>query len=164
MLSWLLLIVGLSVVLLLAVLFSDKSQQPTHSRYPYAALVLVLGILSLIVVHDQTGLSGIETKGAGAEAEPWLMVGLMYLSMLLGIIAQSYYFLDHSRPTSSWIKAALASPIIFIPLLSSYLNTIQEMKSISIAELMIFLVSFQNGFFWKVIFDKQSEMLGKQRN
>jgi hypothetical protein len=91
------------------------------------------------------------------------MIGLMYLSMISGIVAQSFYFGENVSPSASWIKPVLASPIIFIPLLSSYQSSLADMTGITVADLMILLVSFQNGFFWKVVFDKQAEALGKQK-
>jgi hypothetical protein len=158
--SWALLIVGLSVAVLLAVLFYELMQRsPTLWSYLFFVCILVVGIISLIVVSNYPAPSEIETKGGLSASAPWVLVGLMYVSMILGIVAQSYYFLDRSSPPTSWLKAALASPIIFIPLLSSYQDTLQNLTSFTIAQLMILLVSFQNGFFWKVIFDKQAEQL-----
>jgi hypothetical protein len=163
--SWALLIVGLSVAVLLAFLSYELARQriggakgPTRWSYLFVTCILVLGVLSLTVVRNYSAPSDIETKGEVLGAAPWIMVGLMYLSMILGIVAQSYYFLDRSSP-AAWLKAILASPIIFIPLLSSYQDTLQNMASVNIAQVMILLVSFQNGFFWKVIFDKQAEQL-----
>jgi hypothetical protein len=107
---------------------------------------------------------GIDSKG-GLSPTQWGMVALMYLAMLVGIVAQSYYFKDSTMPTTSiaWLKPALTSPIIFIPLLSSYQTSLTNISDVSLGELMILLVSFQNGFFWKVVFDKQAEWLAKQK-
>lgn len=105
---------------------------------------------------------GVESKGA--TYEPWLLVGLMYGAMITGIIAQSYYFGIQAVPSTTWIKPILASPIIFIPLLSSYKPILgTTIDTITIDHLMILLVSFQNGFFWKVVFDKQAEAIQNQK-
>jgi hypothetical protein len=61
------------------------------------------------------------------------------------------------------IKPVLAPPIIFIPLLSSYQGALVNVTDVTIADLLILLVSFQNGFFWKVVFDKQAETLRKKK-
>jgi hypothetical protein len=106
----------------------------------------------------------IEVKGE-ATAIQWGMIGAMYLAMALGVIAQSYYFADGISQAGPmpWVKPALASPIIFIPLLSSYQTALLGMSGFSINDFMILLVSFQNGFFWKAVFDKQAEVMRRQR-
>jgi hypothetical protein len=137
---------------------NSSSQKPSTSLL-LGSIGLLVFILMIVVSSNLP--SGIEAKGDSGHV-PWTMVGLMYLAMVLGIVAQSFYFSGTTSLPSTWVKPVLASPIVFIPLVSSYQSSLLSMNGISLAELMILLVSFQNGFFWKVIFDKQSEALGNQ--
>ena len=85
-----------------------------------------------------------------------------YLSMLLGMIAQ-YFYKQAERGDKAFSFAPLefmmpifASPIVFIPLL-----TITEEMALSgaftKAKLIMYLVAFQNGFFWKSFFDQRQK-------
>lgn len=124
-------------------------------------IMIVGGIMLLALIIASFVLDRPQIESKGSASLPWTMIALMYASMLLGIIAQSYYFspptLQQSAP--SWVKPALASPIIFIPLVSSYEGSFSNMNQLTLSHLIILLVSFQNGFFWKVVFDKQGELL-----
>jgi hypothetical protein len=127
-----------------------------------AFLIVGLAIANLWYFVRGAGYGNVVVKG-GEEPTAWIMIGLMYVAMILGIVAQSFYFGETAPPSASWIKPTLASPIIFIPLLSSYQSSLANMTGITVADLMILLVSFQNGFFWKVVFDNQAEAVGKQK-
>ena len=90
----------------------------------------------------------------------WNMVGLLYATMTAGMLSQ-YAFFKAPREAfrfTSFVKPIFASPIVFIPLASSYQSALAESQSFGLPELMIALVAFQNGFFWKVIFDKQAQV------
>jgi hypothetical protein len=49
----------------------------------------------------------------------------------------------------------LASPIVFIPLLASLQNADPDLSRIDVPGFMIFVVAFENGFFWKEYFDNR---------
>jgi hypothetical protein len=157
-------ILGLVLLYELVKIYTD----PARRRWAIGltAIVAALAVIGagfmISVSFPLTG--GVESKG-GTSATPWVMVGAMYAAMVFGIIAQSYYFGEHAPPAStpSWLKPLLASPIIFIPLLSSFQSSLSARAEIGMADLMILLVSFQNGFFWKVVFDKQAEVMSKRR-
>jgi hypothetical protein len=154
---------GIASALILVLLLVAEFAMPNRVRQMrLIALLLLLAVLvtTAVMLWPQ---SSIETKGEGSGAQ-WVMVALMYVAMTLGIVAQSYYFTGSGAPAgvSSWIKPTLASPIIFIPLLSSYQAALSSMSVVSIADIMILLVSFQNGFFWKVVFDKQAEAMNRR--
>jgi hypothetical protein len=126
-------------------------------------LVLVIAVCATVVYWRTPGFEPKDLPSPTPPSSPWGMVASMYLAMLLGIVAQSYYFSERisSVTVTSWLKPVLASPIIFVPLVSSYQSSLVSMTSVGVSELLIVLVSFQNGFFWKVVFDKQAELLGR---
>jgi len=145
---------------------SQRFKSKNASTAGLSLILLLLVTMTIVVLlgfHSNFFQSNVQSKGA-SDSAPWLMIAFMYFSMILGVVAQSFYFDGGVSPSASWIKPILASPIIFIPLLSSYQSSLASMTGVTISDLMILLVSFQNGFFWKVIFDKQAELLAKQRN
>ena len=80
--------------------------------------------------------------------------------MILGMFAQ-YGFKHFSQPFSNrqnfdwgvFISPILVSPLIFLPLLAALQNSINNLETSTAPRYMMFLVSFQNGFFWKDFFD-----------
>jgi hypothetical protein len=163
--SWYLFLGTTSALILIALLVSELLLRRYRHRLNIVALLSLLVIVAALIFSEWSVTPNIEAKGETSGVQ-WIMVALMYIAMTLGIVAQTYYFRsDAVEPGfTSWIKPALASPIIFIPLLSSYQDTLSTIDQISLAEIMILLVSFQNGFFWKVIFDKQTEVMAKRQS
>jgi hypothetical protein len=93
------------------------------------AYALVIAVLWLFELLSSDVVKPIETKGLNENA-PWVMIGLMYVSMILGIVAQSFYLSESTSPSANWINPSLASPIIFIPLLSSYQSSLANMEPV----------------------------------
>jgi hypothetical protein len=101
--------------------------------------------------------AAIETKGAAQE---WVAVVLCYLAMVLGMIAQYFYKRVDRGDTKSRVERMellmpiFASPIVFIPLLTITSDMVFS-GPFTRAKLMVYLVAFQNGFFWKTFFEQQ---------
>jgi hypothetical protein len=88
------------------------------------------------------------------------VIGVLFACMLLGMLAHwLYVWLDTPRQTRTkfdfglFVAPILASPIIFIPLLASQQNTDLSLAQLDVPRFMVFLVAFENGFFWKEYFD-----------
>ena len=88
------------------------------------------------------------------------IIGLLFACMLLGMLAHwLYVWLETPRQTRTkfdfglFVAPILASPIIFIPLLASQQNTDLSLAQLDVPRFMVFLVAFENGFFWKEYFD-----------
>jgi hypothetical protein len=88
------------------------------------------------------------------------VIGVLFACMLLGMLAHWLYVwlgtpqgkrrkFDFGR----FVAPILASPIIFIPLLASQQNTDLSLAQLDVPRFMVFLVAFENGFFWKEYFD-----------
>ncbi len=109
-------------------------------------------------------------KGDGAGI---YFVIILYFFMLLGMLA-SYAYAHLSLPKKErkekefdwglFIAPVLASPIVFIPLLAAFQNENIDLKNLTTAKMMIFLVAFQNGFFWKEYFDNLRKEKEKGEN
>jgi hypothetical protein len=90
------------------------------------------------------------------------LAGAMAFSMITGMFFQ--YLFSHFerperyRPKWDWgcfIAPVFASPIIFIPLAGAFSSADVDLtlNRMTLPRLMIFLVAFENGFFWKAYFD-----------
>jgi hypothetical protein len=95
----------------------------------------------------------------GDENEILFMI-VLYLFMLMGMFANYAYSRFSKIKTKRekfdfgmFIAPTFASPIIFIPLMAAFQNASLELQKLTTAKLMVFLVAFQNGFFWKEYFD-----------
>jgi len=127
-------------------------------RYALTALLIVLSWAIYAFAFPDVE---IETKGAAQE---WLAVAVCYLSMVLGMLAQYFYKQaesGHKKPTIDTMELLmpiLASPIVFIPLLT-ITSDMTFSGPFTKAKLMVYLVAFQNGFFWKTFFEQRQKKI-----
>jgi hypothetical protein len=106
--------------------------------------------------------NGAASKAANVEGlyANWPMYLLAYVAMLCGMLSQYLYdWLSKSasdRTRFDWrnfVAPVLVSPIIFVPLF----GTLNSEEAAEKANLMIFLVAFENGFFFKSYFDQRAK-------
>ena len=90
---------------------------------------------------------------------------VLYFFMLLGMVAHYAHarFVQPKRLRKKFdfglfIAPVFASPIIFIPLLSALQTANVDLRQLTTAKIMIFLVAFENGFFWKEYFDNRRQL------
>jgi hypothetical protein len=83
-----------------------------------------------------------------------------YVSMVLGMVAQ-YFYVQAERggrtfefDWMTFLMPIFASPIVFIPLLT-LTSEVAIGGAFTRAKLMVYLVAFQNGFFWKSFFEQR---------
>jgi predicted outer membrane lipoprotein len=166
--SWLLWIVSLVILLLLLLIEWRRAAREASTQVAEQshATRFILGLLLVICasVIAAIWLSTHETMDSGAQAVPWGTVGVLYVAMIAGMVAQYFYFYAHRKfRWRSFIKPFLASPIVFMPLVSAYQKALTSLDAFELGDLMLLLVAFQNGFFWKVIFDKQEEHIAAKQ-
>ncbi len=84
----------------------------------------------------------------------------LYICMLAGMMCQFLFrrFSLPRRRRGKWdlglfLAPIFASPVVFIPLLAAFSNADIRLENLPGPRLMVFLVAFQNGFFWKEFFD-----------
>ena len=58
----------------------------------------------------------------------------------------------------TFLMPVFASPIVFIPLLT-LTSELGAGGAFTRARVMVYLVAFQNGFFWKVFFEQQQKQI-----
>jgi hypothetical protein len=99
---------------------------------------------------------------------------ICYVAMIAGMAAQYAYAMaervsrGEPRGHFEWltfVMPILVSPIVFIPLLT-LTSELGAGGAFTRARLMAYLVAFQNGFFWKQLFEqrRQSVAVGHERN
>jgi len=83
-------------------------------------------------------------------------VGLMFLCIMLGMAARHFFYL---RGKFSWlplVRPLCVSPIVLLPLLGA----LQGAASFEPIQVLSFcLLAFQNGFFWRVVFERAQATL-----
>jgi hypothetical protein len=102
-------------------------------------------------------LDAVQTK---SPAEDITAVVFCYAAMLLGMVAHGFYT-RREQGTSKvqldplqLLLPTFASPIVFIPLLTMTTG-LSAGSAFTTPTLMVYLVAFQNGFFWKTFFGWQ---------
>jgi len=89
-----------------------------------------------------------------------ILAAALYICMVAGMLCQFLYrrFGLPQGKRGDWdlglfLAPLFASPVVFIPLLAAFSNADIRLENLSVPRLMVFLVAFQNGFFWKDFFD-----------
>jgi drug/metabolite transporter (DMT)-like permease len=117
---------------------------------------VVLGGLAL-GVYTFVFPERVETKGSIDETAA---IVVCYLAMLSGMIAEYFYTQAEqgarklSFEPMAFLMPIFASPIVFIPLLT-ITSDVAIGGAFTRAKLMVYLVAFQNGFFWKGFFEQR---------
>lgn len=115
--------------------------------------LVIFGAVLYFRVHLPGGVVG---KGAGKDLA---FIIVLYGFMVAGMLA-NYLYARFSKAKNRrkkfdfgvFISPVLVSPIVFIPLYAAFKDA-QIDLDLSGGKMMVFLVAFQNGFFWKEFFD-----------
>ena len=99
---------------------------------------------------------------AKSEENDFAVTAALFICMVLGMLAQFFYH-HFSTPGSErtpfdlglFVAPFFAAPIVFLPLLAAFQQVNIDISRLTTPKLMVFLVAFQNGFFWKDFFDGQ---------
>lgn len=104
--------------------------------------------------------AGLQVQPKGDESNQWAFLVLLYIFMLAGMAANHLHgWLSSPKPTrqpfevGTFLAPMLVSPIVFIPLCAAFQSNSVDPTNHAAPKLMIFLVTFENGFFWKAFFD-----------
>ncbi len=91
-----------------------------------------------------------DSRIAFGGVPPILAIAVMFIAVLLGMGAQFAYL--HKGPFAwrPFLKPAVVSPIVLLPLIGS----IQQNSPTETIQLVsLGIIAFQNGFFWKTVLD-----------
>jgi len=152
---------GMSLLglLLISIYHFIHSKKISH----FLLQLLVLGIAFVFLYHFFYTPAAPTARGDSALNIYFVIV--LYGFMLLGMLAHFAYH-RFSRPKRQrkkfdfglFIAPVFASPIIFLPLLSAMQNAEIDLANLTTPKLMVFLVAFENGFFWKEYFDNRRQL------
>lgn len=105
-----------------------------------------------------------ESVAKGTPTGETIYIVLLYISMVLGMAAQYFYFhfekdkiVRSEFDFGSFIAPFFLSPIVFLPLLAAFQDANIDLSTSVTPRLMAFIVAFENGFFWRFYFDKRRE-------
>ena len=156
--GWLLWLVSLGViVILLWIDWSRRYREAPGARKATLFILILLLVIGLAVIAvDRLGTH--ETMAAAPPPFPLGTVGLLFVVMIFGMMAE--YFYSHGFGKIDWsgfAKPFFASPIVFLPLVAANERAMTGLEVFEMGDLMLFLVAFQNGFFWKMVFERQQQ-------
>ena len=149
--AWLLLAASASMFGAVVLYLAWKSGR----RRNVVAVVIALAVGGWIL--SAVAPATTRTRGGGEGAT--LLVS--YIAMVLGMMAHYVYTQVEKGQTSltiEWLPffmPVLASPIVFIPLVTIAGQVPSTGGIFTRAHVMVYLVAFQNGFFWKHFFDRR---------
>jgi hypothetical protein len=107
----------------------------------------------VLFLHFQTGFPAPKQAFGGGQ---YVAVGVMFAGVLLGTAGRYYFYKRGRFRWRSFLRPFAVSPIILLPMP----GTVSGVTGVDAVQLIsFFALSFQNGFFWKEIFDKVSEKM-----
>lgn len=142
-----------------------------NRRFSSLALAILLIPYGIFLFNEYHFLGATPTpRGGSGTRSDFVALAALYICMLLGMLS-NYLFRRFEVPLrnrpkfriTTFIAPVFASPVVFIPLLAVMQNTDLDFRQLDAARFMIFLVSFENGFFWKDFFDNRKESLSRKR-
>ena len=115
---------------------------------------LVTILFALIYFQQTTG-----RVAFGHDSSRFVAIGVIFVTSLIGIAAHYLFYL--AKPAQfNWfalLKPLLITPLVILPLVGSMPQNanIETMQMV-----MLGLLAFQNGFFWRAVFEKAKAHAG----
>lgn len=137
----LILFLGLfGLVIIIELIFSRAVK-----RFVIQAVILV-GVIVFLKVT--TGFPAPRVAFGGVT--PVIAIGIMFVCTLIGIAAHYYYYMKGKFAWRTFLKPFIISPIVLLPLIGSVQGTsgLEPIQMVSFG-----ILAFQNGFFWKEVFE-----------
>ena len=100
----------------------------------------------------------------GEKPNQGAFLTILYFCMLLGMLCHYLYTLPMAPKRKrepftfdlgSFLAPVFVSPLVFIPLYGAFLNADVDIANLTPPKFMIFLVAFENGFFWREVVDNR---------
>ncbi len=128
------------------------------------SIILIIGFLVLYKYFYIVEIPIAKGVQGNTGVTTWITIGLCFIAMIFGMICHSmffYYILpkeDRDKVKKDWgkiIAPICVSPIVFIPIVTLLQNAKVDLMNPSYADITLFLIAFENGFFWKEIFNNR---------
>jgi hypothetical protein len=151
------------LILIIFYFFKNRRWQPS-------LIQLVLLVIAFLFIYFLF-ISPKQVTQRGESSQDIYFVIVLYVFMLVGMLAQ-YIYARLEQPKAVrpnfdlglFLAPIFTSPIIFIPLLSAMQNANIDFKNLTTPRIMVFLVAFENGFFWKELFDHRRKLKEAGKN
>jgi hypothetical protein len=161
---WMTMVVGVSLAVLFLLALARALRSRRFLRFFVEGLCIIAFTLLLRMLFGFPTPRVTVAKSASSD----LALGIaLFLFMVFGMLAQFLFdrlsVPQRERKRFDWglfLAPLFASPVVFIPLLAAFQNADIDLTHLTTARFMVFLVAFQNGFFWREVFDKLRERLG----
>lgn len=135
-------------------------------------LIASLFLLGLVVLFVHRGpLAPTDTIAKSGSLQETLFIVALYLFMTFGMLSHymyTYFIREKAQRTKFDLGVFLApiftSPIIFIPLLGAFQQANVDLQENAAAKYMIFLVAYENGFFWREFFKNRQKEVSKSKD
>jgi hypothetical protein len=130
-------------------------------------LVWLLGLAALMALflRSRIVLPPFSARPAARGDDGALLIVVLYLVMLVGMFSHYLYsFLRRPRARrrrfdlAAFVAPVFVSPIVFLPL-ASVLRSLEagNPANADASRLLLFLVAYENGFFWREFFENRRE-------
>jgi predicted permease len=162
----------LLAISLISFLIISAAWAKTSGEWRPFVVQLIAALMFSVILHKLFGFPFLRASviAKGDEGKPLLMALALYLCMVIGMLAQFLYLRlaqpDERRKKWDWgnfLAPVFTSPIVFLPLLAALQGAGLDLKVQTGPRIMLFLVAFENGFFWKDFFDRQRREASKKR-
>ncbi|MGY0313541.1 hypothetical protein ACV4QK_16880 [Alteromonas macleodii] len=148
------LVISLLLFFLLTVISSFKYKEKGIALFQ---LIILIVLTSPLVVFYEFPIP----KVSFGNAESLKNITLVYFALVAGMIANHLFFTTKFN-FMLMLKPILVSPIVMMPLFSLVENS-NEDNSIKLISLIF--IAFQNGFFWKSVFEQvEKKRIGAPKN
>ena len=132
-------------------------------------LLLSLFLLGLVLLFVLRGpLAPTDTVAKSGSLQETLFLVALYLFMVFGMLSHYMYtfFMKEKAERKKFdlgvfLAPVFASPLIFIPLLGAFQQANVDLQENAAAKYMIFLVAYENGFFWREYFSNRQKETSK---
>ncbi len=139
--------IGLFIILYLLIIIIELISNRNFKRF-ILELSILLGFI--FILYITTGFPVFSRLQAFGGVSPLTAIAIMFVCTLFGIIAHYFFTLKGKFSWRKFLKPLFISPIVFLPLLGS----VQSLPNLENIQLISFgILAFQNGFFWKVVFE-----------
>lgn len=121
----------------------------TRNRRAFALSLLGL-VLLFVLLRVSTGFPSSRQAFGGAAQS--MVILTMFGCVVIGMAANHLFYLRDRFSLLDFVRPILVSPLVMLPLIGSLPATgsVERVVFISLA-----FLAFQNGFFWKSVFDRE---------
>jgi hypothetical protein len=152
----------LLLISFLGLIFISLRQFVLSNNKRHLFINLILIVLCIFIVYKNFFFIETPVAKGPDNSDIYLIILICYIVMLLGMLCHFLFFhyvlSREKRGKFDWgrfLAPIFISPIIFIPIATTLQNSKVDFANPSTVNLMIFLIAFQNGFFWKELFDNR---------